>query len=404
MLAQRVEQIQIKPNSALWSVIDQNCLFSKNLYNYANFIIRQEFISNNRWIRYNELDHMLHGSDPYKELKSQPSQQTLRMLDMVWKSFFVAIKDWKKHPEKYLGRPRLPNYKEKNGRFPWFIKNNTCYVDANKVLHFQVKRLHGITFQIRTEGRLVGVRFIPRGNIYMMEVIFEVEVPDAPTGEPKRIAGIDLGVNNLVTLANNIGERPIIINGRVVKSINQYFNKRKAAMQSKLMARNGKRKSRALESLSHKRHNRIKTHLHKASRMTVDWCTKHNIDTLVCGLNKGWKQKCVLSKPNAQKFACIPYDMLIKQLKYKCQSAGIRFVLTDEAYTSGTSFLDEEQPIQEQYNRSRRKKRGLFHASDRMINADVNSAMQIIKKVIPNAFTGYGIGAINLTPIIFSLT
>jgi putative transposase len=200
-------------------------------------------------------------------------------------------------------------------------------------------------------------------------------------------------------LANNIGERPIIINGRVVKSINQYFNKRKAVMQSELMLRSGKRKSRKIEDLSYKRHNRIKTHLHKASRMTVDWCIDHGIDTLVCGLNKGWKQECVLNKPNTQKFVYIPYNTLIKQLEYKCQSAGIRFVLTDEAYTSGTSFLDGEQPIQEQYNRSRRKKRGLFQAADRLINADVNGALQIIKKVVPNAF-GYGIGAVNLTPLI----
>ena len=392
----------IRRDSELWKVVDQNCFYAKNLYNYANYIIRQEFINNGRWIRYHDLDKLLQKSNPYQELKSQPSQQTLKVLDKTWKSFFVAIKDWKKHPEKYLGMPQLPGYKEKNGRFPWYIKNNTCYVDENKVLHFQVKRLHGATFQTRTDGRLLGVRFIPRGSVYVMEAIFEVEVPDTPTGEPTRIAGIDLGVNNLVTLANNIGERPIIINGRVIKSINQYFNKRKAKMQSELMLRNGKRKSRALEDLSYKRHNRLKTHLHKASRMTVNWCIVHGIDTLVCGLNKCWKQQIVLSKPNMQKFVYIPYDALINQLEYKCQSAGIRFVLTDESYTSGTSFLDNEQPIQEQYNRSRRKKRGLFQASDRLINADVNGALQIIKKVVPNAFS-YGIGAVNLTPLILDV-
>ena len=402
MKTQRVESMHIRRGSDLWAVVDQNCWYSKNLYNYANYTIRQEFITNGKWIRYNKLDNMLHASEPYIELKSQPAQQTLKAIDLVWKAFFVAIKDWKKNPEKYLGRPKLPGYKEKNGRFPWYIKNNTCYVDANKVLHFQVKRLHGVTFQTRTDGRLLGVRFIPRGSVYTMEVIFEVVVPDAPTGEPTRIAGIDLGVNNLVTLANNIGERPIIINGRVVKSINQYYNKRRAATQSELMLRTGKHKSRALEDLSYKRQNRIKTHLHKISKLTIQWCVENGIDTLICGLNKGWKQECVMSKPNAQKFVDIPFGVLIKQLEYKCQSVGIRFILTDEAYTSGTSFLDNEMPIQERYNRSRRKKRGLFQASDRLINADVNGAMQIIKKVIPNAFS-YGIGAVNLTPVILDV-
>lgn len=334
---------------------------------------------------------------------SQPAQQTLKVLDKVWKSFFVAIKDWKKHPEKYLGMPKLPGYKDKNGRFPWYIKNNSCRIEQDGKLTFQIKRLHGVTFQTRTEGRLLGVRFIPRGSVYVMEVVFEVEIPDAPTGEPNRIAGIDLGVNNLVTLANNIGERPIIINGKALKSINQLYNKRKAAMQSELMLRNGKRKSRALEELSYKRHNRVKTYLHKASRMTVNWCVEHGIDTLVCGLNKGWKQECIMNKPTTQKFVYIPYDMLIKQLEYKCQTAGIRFVVTDEAYTSGTSFLDNEQPVQECYNKSRRKKRGLFQASERYINADVNGAFQIIKKVVPNAFMGYGIGAVNLTPLILNV-
>lgn len=400
---QRVEQIHINRSHPIWRTIDENCFYSKNLYNYANYIVRQEFIATGKWIRYNELAHTLRHSEPYIQLKSQPSQQTLTALDHVWKSFFVAIKDWKKHPEKYLGRPKLPGYKAKNGRFPWYIKNNTCYVDEQKVLHFQVKRLHGVTFQTRTDGRLLGVRFIPRGSVYVMECVFEVEVPDVPEGEPLRIAGIDLGVNNLVTLVNNIGERPIIINGKPLKSINQFYNKRKAKMQSELSARNGQRTSRALEELVYKRHNRVKTYLHKTSRMVVNWCLSRSIDTLVCGLNKGWKQECVMSKPNTQKFVYIPYDMLIRQLEYKCQAVGIRFVVTEESYTSGTSFLDEEQPVQEQYNRSRRKKRGLFQTLERLINADVNGAFQIIKKVVPNAFTGYGIEVVNLTPLVLNV-
>ena len=402
MLSVRVDTIPIRRGSEIWKTVDENCLYSKNLYNYANYIIRQEFITNNKWIRNSALDIALRTSDPYLQLKSQPAQQTLRALDHVWKSFFVAIKDWKKHPEKYLGRPKLPGYKDKNGRFPWYIKNNTCYVDEQKVLHFQVKRLHGVTFQTRTDGRLLGVRFIPRGSVYVMECVFEVEVPEIATGDPVRIAGIDLGVNNLVTLANNIGERPIIINGKPLKSINQFYNKRKAAMQSELMLRNGQRTSRALEELEYKRFSRVKTYLHTTSRMVVNWCVANGVDTLVCGLNKEWKQECVMNKPTTQKFAYIPYEVLINQLQYKCQAAGIRFILTEESYTSGTSFLDDESPVQACYNKKRRKKRGLFQASDRYINADVNGALQIIKKVIPNAFS-YGIVAKDLTPLILNV-
>ena len=400
MLSQRVEQILIKRNSPLWKTIDENCFFSKNLYNYANYIIRQEFINNGRWIRYNELDHMLHSSEPYIELMSQPSQQTLKTLDKVWKSFFVAIKDWKRNPKKYLGMPKLPKYKDKNGRCVWFIKNNSCLI-KDGILRFQIKRLHGVTFPVRTDGRLLGVRFIPRGSCYVMEIVLEVEVPDAPTGEPTRIAGIDLGVNNFATVTNNIGVQPIIINGRTIKSVNQFYNKRKAQMQSDLKNRNNQHWSRALDDLNMKRFNRIKTFMHTASKRIVDWCVENNIDTLVCGLNKEWKRECNIGKATNQKFVYIPYDMFIKQLEYKCQNYGIRFLTNEENFTSGTSFLDGEIPCKENYDKSRRKYRGLFQAEGKLINSDVNGSYQIIMKVFPNAFS-YGIEGVSLTPVIIN--
>jgi len=343
---------------------------------------------------------MLHSSEPYIELMSQPSQQTLKTLDKVWKSFFVAIKDWKRNPKKYLGMPKLPKYKDKNGRCVWFIKNNSCLI-KDGILRFQIKRLHGVTFPVRTDGRLLGVRFIPRGSCYVMEIVLEVEVPDAPTGEPTRIAGIDLGVNNFATVTNNIGVQPIIINGRTIKSVNQFYNKRKAQMQSDLKNRNNQHWSRALDDLNMKRFNRIKTFMHTASKRIVDWCVENNIDTLVCGLNKEWKRECNIGKATNQKFVYIPYDMFIKQLEYKCQNYGIRFLTNEESYTSGTSFLDGEIPCKENYDKSRRKYRGLFQAEGKLINSDVNGSYQIIMKVFPNAFS-YGIEGVSLTPVIIN--
>ena len=400
MIVQRVEQHVLKRNHPIWKTVDENCFYSKNLYNLAMYTIRQEFINNGNWIRYNQLDKMLQQANAYKELMSQPSQQTLKSLDKVWKSFFVGIKDWKKNPSKYLGMPKLPRYKDKNGRYVWFIKNNTCYIEKS-VLHFQLKRLHGVTFQVRTKGRLLGVRFVPRGSCYVMEVILEVEVPDAQIGEPTRIAGIDLGINNFATVTNNIGQRPIIINGRSVKAINQFYNKRKAKMQPDLKIRNGQHWSRALDELNMKRFNRIKTYMHTASKRIVDWCVKNEIDTIICGLNKEWKQEVNLHKKENQKFVYIPYDMFIRQLEYKCQNFGIRFLTTKESYTSGTSFLDGEVPCKENYDKSRRKYRGLFQATDRFINADVNGSLQIIMKVVPNAFS-YGIEGVSLNPVIIN--
>jgi putative transposase len=401
VITARVEQHIIRHESTLWAVVDQNCFYSKNLYNYANYAVRQEFIKNRRWIRYRELAKTLKSSDPYKELMSQPAQQTLGMLDVVWKSFFAGIKDWKANPQKYLGRPKLPNYLPKDGRYVWSIKNNTCYIKDGR-LHFQVKRLHGITFPTKARGRLLCVRFVPRGSVYVMEIVTEVEVPDAPVGEPTRICGIDLGVNNLVTMSNNIGILPIIVKGGRVKAINQFYNKRKAAIQSELKRRNDRHWSRRLDEITLRRNNQIKSFLHLISRRIVDYCMDNKIDTLVCGLNKEWKQEINTGRTNNQRFCFIPFDTLIFQLEYKCQESGIRFIRTGESYTSGTSFLDGEQPVKENYDKTRRKYRGLFQASKRVINADVNAAYQIVKKVAPNAFSD-GVGAECLRPLILKL-
>ena len=364
------------------------------------YTIRQEYIKTKKYIQYNDLDKMLHHTDAYKQLKSQPSQQTLRALSHVWKSFFASIKDYSKSPNKYLGRPQLPKYKSKDGRYVWFIKNNTCYI-KDGVLHFQVKRLHGVTFKTKAKGRLLGVRFIPRGTCYVMEVMTEVNIPDIQDTEPTRIAGIDLGINNFATITNNIGIRPIIINGRSVKSINQFYNKRKSKIQSDLKKRNNRNVSKKLCDLSMKRFNRVKTFMHTASKRIVEWCVANNIDTLICGLNKKWKQEINIGETNTQKFVYIPYNIFIKQLEYKCQDYGIRFMTTEENYTSGTSFLDGEIPCKENYDKSRRKKRGLFQAIGKLINADVNGSLQIIKNVFPDAFN-YGIEGCDFNPVIIS--
>jgi putative transposase len=174
-------------------------------------------------------------------------------------------------------------------------------------------------------------------------------------------------------------------------------------MQGDLKKRNGKNTSRALEELTFKRFCRVKSFMHAASRKVVNYCLEHDIDTLVCGLNKEWKQEVNTGKRNNQKFCAIPYDMLIRQLEYKCQEVGIRFLTHEESYTSGTSFLDGELPTEIFYNKSRRIYRGLFQSGKGLINADVNAGMQIIKKVSPDSFTGYGVGAACLQPMVINV-
>ncbi|MGG3907568.1 RNA-guided endonuclease InsQ/TnpB family protein, partial [Geobacillus stearothermophilus] len=367
---------------------------SSTVYNYANYIVRQEFINNNEWIRYNSLDKMLKHEQVYKELPAQTSQQILRLLDKNWKSFFKAIKDWIKNKEKYLGKPKLPKYKKKNGRNVVIFTNQQCkikdgYIKFPKTdLKLKTKVIEG----------LQQVRIVPKGSIYVIEVVYKKEIPNM-IRESNRVVGIDLGLDNFVTMVNNIGETPIVINGKGIKSINQYYNKQKAYFQSILKKQNGLDWSKRLEKLTLKRNNKIKDFMHKASRHVVDWCVKHNIDTIVIGKNDNWKQEVDLGKRLNQAFVQIPYDMFIHQLQYKAEEQGVRVIVTEESYTSKCSFLDMEEIKKQKQYKGKRIKRGLFQSEKGiLINADVNGAYNIIRKVFPKAFAD-GIEGVGLHPV-----
>lgn len=390
MKVNRVEQTIIRKSHPVWKTIDNMCYHSKNLYNYANFIIRGELEFYEYNISYYLLNNILKGTCQYKNCMSQPANAVLRVLDQNWKSYFASIKDWKKNKHKYLGMPKIPKYLKSNGRFPWMIPNNTCYIKNNE-LKFRIKKLQTYIWKTNAKGRLLQVRFIPRGTCYVMEVVTELEIyPEFKT--PTNIASIDLGVNNFATITNNIGLRPIIINGKGIKSVNQFYNKQRAKMTNKLVNKNWSNK---LDEITMKRFTRIKNFMHHSSKYVIAYCRDNNIDTIVCGLNTGWKQKAKIGHKNNQIMQSIPFNMFILQLEYKCQECGINFITTNEAYTSGTSFLDNESPIKVNYDKSRRIKRGLFKSNNgTLINADVNGSLQIMKKVFPNAFADGIVGCL----------
>ncbi len=339
----------------------------------------------------------------YKLCFSQPANCTLRLLDKNWKSYFAAIKDWKKSPQKYLGMPKLPKYLKKDGRYIWMIPNNQLYYNYEKsTVYIRNRLLNDYDWKCRCLGRIIQVRFVPRGSCYIMEIVYEIEIPETTT-ETNRIVSIDLGVNNLATMTNNIGEQPIIINGKGIKSINQFYNKRLAKEKSLLKIRHNKDWSNKLDVITFKRNRRIKNYIHNASSYIIKWCVKNNIDTLVVGKNDEWKQNSDMSKKSNQNFIMIPYQMLLKQLEFKCENVGIKYIETEESYTSGTSFLDGEEPIKQNYDKSRRTKRGLFKSNSGLfINSDVNGSYQIMKKVFPNAINRYGIEGF-LTPVVINV-
>ena len=405
MVVQRVEKHILKQTNEYYVMLDDFCLKAKNLYNHANYIVRQTFCASNKWIRYQDLDTILKKDKDYPDYANMPTaqsaQQILRLLDKNWTSFFKSIKDWSKHKDKYLGKPKLPKYKSKNGREILILTNQNVRL-KNNVLHFP-KIFNGFIIQPHFVNRndfvsFQQVRFLPRNKHIVIEVVYNIEVPDL-VNDNGRYISIDIGVDNLSTIINNFNEAPVIVNGKGLKSINQYYNKSLAHYKSITKKLNNRDYSNKQNKLTIKRNAKITDYLHKTSRFIVNYAKQHSVSVIVIGHNKEWKQHSVLSKQVNQHFVQIPFNTLISQIKYKAEEFGIKVVLVEESYTSGTSFLDNELPIKENYNKSRRKHRGLFKSiNDTLINADVNGAFQILKKVFPNAYAN-GIEVVVFQPI-----
>ena len=368
----------------MWKTVDELCYKSKNVYNAATYITRQWFINNRLWLRAWHLDKLMQiTSKEYYELGTQSSQCMLRLIEKNWKSYFVAIKDWSaKKGVGYSGMPKLPGYKKSDGRAILLLKPAMCYI-KNDVVYFAwepLRKFSGMKTNINT--RIIETRFVPRNSSYWMELVYQENIPEnIETG--RGIIGIDLGIDNFATIANNTGATPIIINGKDLKSMNQYFNKTKSNIQSKT----GMIVNNRIRNLIDKHMRKIDYYMHCATKKVIEYCLKNKIGTIVIGKNVFWKDEINMGHVNNQTFVSIPYEKFILKLKYKAQNAGICVIETEERYTSGTSFIDNEPPIKENYNKKRRIERGLFKSNEGVkINADLNGAYQIIKKVFPNAF------------------
>lgn len=229
------------------------------------------------------------------------------------------------------------------------------------------------------------VRIVPRSGFYVVEAVYEAKEQHTDV-DASLIAGIDIGLNNLATLTSNkSGFVPRIVNGRPVKSINQYYNKERARLQSCLP--NKQHTTHQLDRLTTVRTRRINHFLHSASRMIIDLLVAEGIGTLVIGKNDGWKQEITLGKRNNQNFVQVPHARFIDMLTYKAKLVGIQVILTEESYTSKCSFLDHEEIKKHEVYAGKRVKRGLFRSGyGTFIHADVNGAYNMIRKVAPDAF------------------
>lgn len=396
----RTEQIWIHPNKTLSKL----CHLSKNLYNQANYIIKNA--EEGKWIRYNELDKILNGkgansSENYKQLPSCVSQHILMSLDKSWTSFFKAIKVWKKHPDKFQQKPNPPHYKKKNGEHILIFTNEQCKIKGS-VLKFPKKVGLEVKTRLSDETNLREVRILPKGVGYVVEIIYKKEV-DTEEKDRDRIVGIDLGSKNIITMVNNIGLKPIVVkdDGTGIKSINQFYNKKKAELQS-IYDLQGVKDGDKLRRLRAKRDRKANDWIHKLSRYIVDWCVKHEMGTIIVGHNDNWKQRVELGRRNNQNFVLIPFNTIFHKMAYKAEEKGIEVKEQEESHTSKCSFLDNE-PIEHQNNYiGKRITRSLFKsAKGIIIHADVNAGYNIAKKANPKAFSNgcEWIGGCGLHPV-----
>ena len=361
--------------------LDIFCFNSKNLYNKALYLVRQHYFKTKNYLNYYGVNRLMVDSkdEDYYALPTRVANQTLMLLDKNFKSFFVLLK--KKQSGNYNKPVRIPRYLDKEGRYLAIFNKHAV---SKKYLKKGLIKLSSLYLQIPTkisESNLVEVRVLPRNNHHVVEVVYKVEEKESKS-DNKRYASIDLGLNNLATVGVNV-VKPFIINGKPLKSINQYWNKEKARLQSHLKGNNNKKTSKRIESITNKRNNKVKDYLHKSSRKIVNFLVSNDISTLIIGYNEEWKQNINTGKKNNQSFVNIPFYTFIKQLEYKCKLEGINIILTEESYTSKCSFLDNETIEKQESYLGKRIKRGLFKsAKGKLINADLNGSLNILKKVV----------------------
>mgnify|MGYP002712108622 CR=1 FL=1 len=431
----RIEQHVVKRKSKCYEILNRFSHLTNNLYNHANFIIRQNFFHNlnekgkSKYLSNYQMDKILRqmNEENYQQLPKQTAQQTLKVLNQNWQSFFKSIKDYKKNPHKYKGRPKPPKYRTSGGLNQIILTNQQCKI-KNDYIHFP-KVFGGLTIPVYKAKQLTEVKIIPNtlGDFDIL-VGYKIEVENCKTLNNNHYLSIDLGLDNFIAMTSNQGLTPVLVNGKGLKAKNQYFNnalllsklelercqngvdysvegrikrlKTKGIMKnlnqsdfekfSELIKKNKPKGSnqhmtKRMYQLYRKRHNQIMDYFHKVSKFIVDYCLKYDISQVIIGHNKGQNQQSKIKHFNQ-----IPIFKFIDLLEYKLREVGIILHRVEESYTSGTSFLDDEQPNKSNYDKKRRVNRGLFKSSKGLINADVNGALQIMKKYDDNVKVKWG--------------
>lgn len=372
---QLVEQHIIKTNE--WR---DWCVKAKELYNQTLYYWRQSIFGKIQYFSEYEIAGLFieHNEPTFRNLPANTSQQIIKNLFKNVKSWQKARKEYAKNPAKFLGKPKLPKYKKELSEL-YFTSNQVKLKDG--YVHFP--KMVGIAPMKTKITNIDCCRVIPKANHFVVEFVY-TKADVEPKEYNGNAMGIDLGMNNLATCVTT-KSKGFIINGKPLKSINHYYNKKKAKLQSLLPK--GKYSTKRIEKITLKRNNKIKNYLHHASKYIVETAEKLNVTKIIIGNNKQLKTEINLGKRTNQNFVSIPFSHLIEKIEYKAKKEGIEVVITEESYTSKCSALDLEPICKHENYVGRRTKRGLFRTADGIkINADANGATNILRKVIGDGF------------------
>ena len=373
--------------------IKELCHTAKNLANEAIYNVRQYYFTEGEFLKYEKNYTLLKNSPNYKALNSNMAQQILKEVDGSFKSFFGLLKLTKQG--KYAFRDcKLPHYLPKDGYATLVI--GFVRLNGNKlILPFSnnFKKTHKaveITIPpVLLDKKVKEIRIIPKAGARFFEIQYTYESECIQRNLNKNNAlALDLGINNLVTAVSNSG-KTFIIDGRKLKSINQWFNKENARLQSiKDKQHFGKKTTNRQKAIARDRNNKVNDYMSKVARKVIDYCVANDIGTLVVGYNETFQRSSKIGKQNNQNFVNISYGRLRSKLKYLCELNSIVFEKQEESYTSKASFWDRDDipvynadnPKEYQFSGSRIH-RGLYEtAGGKTVNADVNGALNIMKK------------------------
>ena len=379
IITKLVEKHKIYKSHPSYSKLDEMSRKANNLYNQCVYFAKH---SDNLSEDLKSLDKVMKSfpdeHDNYRSLGySVCAQQILRLFHQNLRSYFAAIKDYKKNPTKYTGRPCFPKFRKSGDRFQVIFTNQTAKL-VDRVIVVASKTFENkLSIKLRTHSakKICQVVFSPRNNYFLVYVIYEVD--DLIVSQrSNKVAAIDIGLSNLATVAFSEEDDPILYRSDLTK-INHDFNRITSNYVSILKKTQNKDTSKRRKRYSEKYSGLVEDRLHKISRAIINDLSHRGVSTIIVGKNTGQKIGNKLKN-----FVQVPLFRLIEMIKYKAELVGITFIQVNESYTSGTSFLDNELPTKEFYDKSRRKSRGLFLSNEsKRINADVNASFQIMKKI-----------------------